>query len=161
MVIIDPQIIDKNNMGTVKLDFARKVLIENIYRDALACISKMEDISHEYVRCVAAKGTEDGAIIRIEEPAPAELAWKIVYRRVIPNKELGTNYVMNCLSGQAKKTIAAEAAIDEERRHEESKVLTVTQAANEELKVVAFETTSKSEEVFMFKLRDIFTASEL
>ena len=88
------------------------MLIENIYRDALACISKMEDISHEYVRCIADTGTQDGAIVRIEEPPPAEIAWKIVYRKVIPNKELGTNYVMNCLSGQAKHIIAAEQAVD-------------------------------------------------
>ena len=112
-VLIDPSLIDRNNMGSLNLDYAKKVLVENIYRDALACISKIEDISHEYVRCVAATGTQDGAIIRIEEAPPTEIAWKIVYRRVVPNKELGTNYVMNCLSGQAKKTIAAETAMEE------------------------------------------------
>ena len=119
----------------------------------------MEDISHEYVRCVAATGTQDGAIIRIEEGPPAEIAWKIVYRRVVPNKELGTNYVMNCLSGQAQKTIAAEATNEEGKQV--GKELTVLEAQTEDLKVVAFETTSKSEEVFMFKLKDIFTFDEL
>jgi hypothetical protein len=56
-VLIDPSLIDKNNLSSLNLDYAKKVLVENIYRDALACISKMEDISHEYVRCVAATGT--------------------------------------------------------------------------------------------------------
>lgn len=83
-----------------------------------------------------------------EPPAPAIL-WKMVYRRVINNKDSQANYVVNVLRG-----VAATA-------EEVFEIISAKEAGEQTIKVVAFETTTKTEEVFMFKLKEVLTVQEL
>lgn len=44
IIITDPQVLENRDGSNIQIHYAKKVLIENIYRDALACVSNIGDI---------------------------------------------------------------------------------------------------------------------
>lgn len=99
LVITEPQLheTDGFNRVTPSLHPGKKELIGVLYSDAISAMVKMEDIQHELVRCEGAAETKHGVMVKMEEPAKDSKVWKLVYRKVIPNRDAGSTYVINVL----------------------------------------------------------------
>jgi hypothetical protein len=87
----------------------------------------------------------------MQEPAQENKVWKLVYRKVIPNRDAGTTYVINVLRQTSKH----------EAENEVPQVKSAAEAMEEPLKVLSFESVTKTEETFMFKLANVMTPDEI